>query len=140
MSNSYSIANILKRGMLSGLIFTLLWSSWAYYVNSLFGEYIAMRAAITQGSFTIVNAFFYTVFMEYMFAKRSSRLSRFGLAFILPNVIVSIVLIGLHLVRETPNISATALPPILIVCSLSLTYVLVNGPRKLILDTEISAT
>jgi hypothetical protein len=95
------------------------------------GAHAAQRAAITQASFTIINAFVYTVFMEYMFAKGGSRSSRFLMAFVVPNLVVTGLLTQLHVYRETPNVLATIAPSLSIVYALSLFYVLVVGPRKL---------
>lgn len=131
MNARYSAINILKRGLFSGIVFTLLWSSWAYYINSSYGNDVAIRAAITQAGFTIINAFIYTVFMESMFSKGNSQLNRFVLAFILPNALVTIALVGIHIIRDTPNVSETVMPSLLVVYLLSLFYVLILGPKKL---------
>ncbi len=131
MLENYTFKKILTRGLISGTVFTILWSSWAYYANLQHGAAAAQRAAITQGTFTIINAFVYTIVMEYMFARGNSKLTRFLLAFVLPNLVVTILLTRLHALRGTPNILATVSPSLAIVYSLSLVYVLVIGPRKL---------
>lgn len=136
MNDSYSIKNLVKRGLLSGFVFTILWSSWAYYINSPHGDEAAIRAAFTQGCFTIVNAFIYTVFMEAMFFRGKTQLSRFLLAFIMPNTAVTILLLGIHFFRGTPNVIDTSLPSLIIAYILSFSYVVVVGPRKL----ELSKT
>lgn len=131
MNENYTPKKILMRGLLSGLFFTALWSSWAYYANSTHGAEAAKKAAITQGSFTIINAFLFTVIMEYMFSIGKTTLMRVLLAFVLPNSIVAVVLTSLHYYRGTPNVLATVSPSLIIVAVLSLGYVLVVGPRKL---------
>ncbi len=130
MNANYTLKRILMRGLLSGLIFTTLWSSWAYYANSGAGSAAAEKAAVTQGSFTIINAFLFTVIMEYLFFIGRSPLMRFLLAFALPNSIVIVVLSSIHYFRGTPNVLATVAPSLTIVAALSLVYVLVVGPRK----------
>lgn len=131
MNDNYTLKKILMRGLLSGLFFTALWSSWAYYANLAHGAAAARKAAITQGSFTIINAFLFTVIMEYMFSIGKTTLMRVILAFVLPNSIVAVVLTSLHYYRGTPNVVATVSPSLIIVAVLSLGYVLVVGPRKL---------
>lgn len=131
MLENYTVKKILIRGFLSGMFFTALWSSWAYYANFGYGALAAQKAAITQGSFTIINAFLFTVIMEYMFSIGKTRLARLLLAFVLPNSIVMVVLTSLHYYRGTPNVLATVSPSLIIVALLSLAYVLVVGPRKL---------
>ncbi|MCE9598640.1 MAG: hypothetical protein K8S54_11785 [Spirochaetia bacterium] len=131
MNEHYTLKKILTRGILTGLFFTALWSTWAYYVNLAHGAIAAEKAAITQGSFTIINAFLYTVIMEYMFALAKTALMRFVLAFLLPNSIVAVVLTSLHHFRGTPNVLATVAPSLIIIASLSLIYVLIVGPRKM---------
>jgi len=131
MNENYTLKKILIRGALSGLFFTALWSSWAYYANLAHGTAAAQKAAITQGSFTIINAFLFTVIMEYMFSIGKTFFMRLLLAFVLPNAIVAVVLTSLHHYRGTPNVLATVTPSITIVAVLSLGYVLVVGPRKL---------
>ena len=91
MNDNFTAKKIILRGLLSGISFTVLWSSWAYYVNlSPGGEAVASRAAFTQGSFTIVNAFVYTVFMESMFMVGKTMYMRILLAFIVPNILMTI--------------------------------------------------
>ena len=131
MQDNFTFKKILKRGLVSGTVFTLLWASWAYYANMSHCEAAAQRAAITQASFTVVNAFVYTMFMEYMFSRGNSVLSRFLLAFVVPNLVVTALLTQLHVYRETPNVLATVAPSLSIVYALSLFYVLFVGPRKL---------
>lgn len=131
MNENYTLKKILLRGLVSGLIFTVLWSSWAYYANSGSGPAAAEKAAITQGSFTIINAFLFTVIMEYLFSVGKSPMMRFLLAFLLPNAIVIVVLSSIHYYRGTPNVFITVAPSLTIVAALSLAYVLVVGPRKM---------
>lgn len=127
----YTLKKILIRGLLSGAFFTALWSAWAYYANLGHGVAAAQKAAITQGSFTIINAFVFTVVMEYMFSAAKTAVSRLLMAFVLPNSVVVVVLTSLHYFRGTPNIASTVAPSLIIVALLSLIYVLVIGPRKL---------
>lgn len=131
MNENYTLKKILLRGALSGLFFTALWSSWAWYANSAHGAGAAKKAAVTQGSFTIINAFLFTVIMEYMFSIGKTVWMRLLLAFVLPNSIVAVILTSLHYYRGTPNVLATVSPSLIIVAALSLVYVLVVGPRKL---------
>ncbi len=131
MNENYTLKKILIRGILSGLFFTALWSSWAYYANMAYGVEAARKAAITQGSFTIVNAFLFTVIMEYMFSIGKTAFTRLLLAFVLPNSIVAVVLTSLHYYRGTPNVLTTVAPSLVIVAALSLGYVLIVGPRKI---------
>jgi len=131
MNDNFTIKKIIIRGLLSGLLFTVLWSTWAYFANLSHGEEAASRAAYTQGSFTIINAFFYTMFMEYMFALGKTPAKRFMLAFVVPNLLVTTILSGLHYVRGTPNLLTTVGLLLVFIYTLSLVYVLVIGPRKL---------
>lgn len=131
MHENFTLKKILGRGLLSGLFFTALWSGWAYYVNFSHGAAAAQKAAITQGSFTIINASVFTIVMEYMFSVGKTLFMRLLLAFLLPNGIVAVILTSLHYYRGTPNVLATVSPSLIIVAVLSLIYVLVIGPRKM---------
>ncbi|MBL8019143.1 MAG: hypothetical protein JNM27_05725 [Leptospirales bacterium] len=131
MHENFTVKKILARGLLSGLFFTALWSTWAYYANLSHGAAAAQKAAITQGSFTIINAAVFTIVMEYMFSVGKTVLMRLLLAFLLPNGIVAVILTSLHYYRGTPNVLATVSPSLIIVAALSLIYVLVIGPRKM---------
>jgi len=84
-----------------------------------------------QGSFTIINAFAFTVVMEYMFSIGKTVFVRLLLAFALPNAIVTVILTSLHCYRGTPNVLATVSPSLIIVAVLSLIYVLIVGTRKM---------
>jgi len=130
MENHYSILNILKRGALTGTIFTCIWATWAYFANIEHGHAIVLKSAITQASFTIVNAFVFTVLMEFMFAYSKGKIQRLMLAFLLPNTMTASVLYSMHWYRDTPNILVTVLPSIFVIATLSLIYVLVVGPKK----------
>lgn len=131
MTENYSVKKIIFRGLATATFFTVLWASWAYYINMVHGEAAAIRAAITQGSFTIVNGFIYTTLMEYLFSLGRTPLARFGLAFILPNILVTVVLSSMHYLRGTNSLVETVAPLLMLIYSLSLLYVLVLGPRKL---------
>jgi hypothetical protein len=130
MQTHFSLKNILVRGALTGAFFVIFWSGWAYYSNLMYGESEAVRAAITQGSFTLVNTFVYTVFMEYMFAISKSKTARFMMAFILPNIIATVALAGVHISRGTPNILQTIMPILLVFWSLSLVYITYIVPDR----------
>jgi len=130
MSKQHFILDIVKRGAINGIAFTCLWSSWAYFVNSGHGHEAALKSAITQASFTIINAFLFSIVMEFMFSYSKGKQQQLVLAFLLPNSITTAVLYAVHWSRETPNIGATILPSIIVVAVFSLTYVLVIGPRK----------
>jgi hypothetical protein len=56
MEENYSLKKIFIRGLISGIVFTALWSTWANYANLAHGADIAKKVSITQGSFTIINA------------------------------------------------------------------------------------
>ena len=136
MNKHYSVLNIIKRGALTGVFFTCVWSGWAYFANAEYGHAVALKSAVTQASFTIVNAFAFTVVMEFMFAYSKGNIQRLLLAFLLPNSITTIVLYSMHWYRDTPNIMITILPSIIVVAALSLIYVLVIGPKKYPLIVE----
>lgn len=131
MEENYSFKKIFIRGIISGIVFTALWSTWAYYANLAHRAELAKKASITQGSFTIINAFIYTILVEYLFSIGKTKFVRIVLAFVLPNILVTILLTSLHHLRGTPNVLATVTPSLTIIYALSLIYVLVIGPRKL---------
>lgn len=133
MSTTYefSIASIIKRGALNGIVFALLWASWAYYINRTSGDAAAFRAAVTQASFTIVNAFVYSVLMEYLFSLSNNKTTQFILAWIIPNTLVTVLLVSIHHLRGTPEIFATVAPPLAVVFALSAAYTFLIGPRKM---------
>ena len=128
--NKYSPIEILKRGIINGVLFAGLWGSWAYYVNLSDGADIALKSAITQSSFTIINAFVYSVIMEYMYTLGKNIFTRFILASVFPNILVTVILVSLHQYRGTPEIFMTVSPPLAIVFILSLAYVFIVGPKQ----------
>lgn len=129
--NDLTIKNILIRGSRNGLIFTTLWASWAYYVNSSSGAELAMKAAITQGCFTMINGFIYSVLMEYLFSLGKNSVSRIFLGFVVPNALLTVILITVHIIRGTPEIAMTVIPSLSTVYVLSMVYVTVLGPKAL---------
>lgn len=113
---------IFLRSLLSAFIFTTLWSSWAYYANSSFGETYAIKAAITQGSFTFINSFIYTVILEFLLNRFKKK--NLIIAFLIPNVLLSIILPLLHILRDTPNVSYTVIPVLIIIYIISGLYLI----------------
>lgn len=111
---------ILLRSLLSAVVFTSLWSSWAYFANANFGSEYAKKAAFTQGSFTLINSFVYTVILEFLLNRFEGK--KRWIAFFTPNLIVTIVLPLLHIKRGTPNVFFTVLPVLLIIYLISGLY------------------
>jgi hypothetical protein len=125
-----SVFGIIKRGVISGAIFTLLWSGWAFYINFEHGSLKATNAAIAQGSFTIINAFLYTVIMESLYEVSKTKLTRFINAFIVPNTIMTTILYFVHSLNETPNILGTIVPSLTVVYLISFSWVVYIAPRR----------
>ncbi|MCZ8341496.1 MAG: hypothetical protein O9301_00550 [Leptospira sp.] len=111
---------ILLRSILSAVVFTSLWSTWAYFANVNFGSEYAKKAAITQGSFTLINSFVYTLILEFLLNHFEGK--KHWIAFLIPNLIVSIVLPLLHIKRGTPNVFFTVLPVLLLIYLISGIY------------------
>lgn len=138
-TQNFAIKQILIRGAKNGVIFTTLWTAWAYYANLNVGVEAAKQAAFTQAGFTIINSFAYSVIMEYLFSLGKTKLSRFLLASMIPNILVTISLVSIHIVRGTPNVAVTVMPPLSIIFLLSFMYVFYIGPKKLsLVDNELA--
>jgi hypothetical protein len=139
MNASYSPAAILKRGVLNSLAFCIIWGGWAYYANAAHGQEAAAAAAKAQILFTSVNAFVYSIVMEAIFGRIKPAALRNAVTFAVPNVMVTVMLSGIHWLAGTPEIISTVLPPLLIIYSLCLVYIFAIGPRKLREDTPLPA-
>jgi hypothetical protein len=119
---------IFLRSLLSAFLFTSLWSSWAYFANSNKGIEGAKKAAITQGSFTLINSFVYTLILEYLLQRLGKE--RAWIAFLIPNLIVTLILPLLHILRGTPNVLFTVTPVLFIIYLISGLYVLSKSKDK----------
>ena len=122
--------NILKKGVLSGLFFTLVWSSWAYYINFGVDSELAIEAAKTQAIFTIINAFIYTVTLDYILCRIDKTLAAFIISFFLPNIITTSVLYSMHALNGTPKILETILPSMIFIYLVSLVYITLNLRKR----------
>ena len=130
-NSQFDVIYILKNSGKTAVIFAIIWGIWAWWINSDHGTEIALRATRTQIAFTIVNAFVYSLLMEGIFFAIRSVIWRNITTFIVPNVIVTVLLISIHTWRGTPNVLVTAAAPLAIVFALSLAYIFVVGPRRL---------
>jgi len=117
------IKTIFFRGFINSIIFSFIWGGWAYYVNRFAGDVAAVNAAITQISFTIVNAFFYSVFMEFMFSLSNKFIFRFINAWIVPNTLLTVLIIGVHYIRGTNELFITVSAPLAVIFCVSAWYV-----------------
>jgi len=114
---------IFFRGIINSFIFSFIWGAWAYYINRVNGDVGAINAAITQVSFTVINAFCYSVFMEYMFSLSQRFSYRILNAWVIPNLLVTVLLISIHYIRETTELMATVSGPLAIIYLVSAYYI-----------------
>ncbi|KZL16259.1 hypothetical protein PsAD2_03484 [Pseudovibrio axinellae] len=131
INSNLELTYILKNSAKNAFIFAIIWGCWAWWVNSSHGNEAALRASLTQISFTIVNAFVYSVLMEGLFFVIRPVKLRNIMTFLIPNIAVSVLLTATHMWRGTPNVLATAAAPLCVTFLLSLLYIVVVGPKRL---------
>ncbi len=54
------------RSMLAGLAGFVVYGSWAYFINRNYGQDMALRAGLTQGSYSLVLTMSTTLLMEQL--------------------------------------------------------------------------
>lgn len=100
----------LGKGALGGVVFATLWGGWAFYINSGAGLLTSLRAAVTQGLFSFAMTFFFSVTVDYLYARADSMAGKIVLAFLVPVGVMLSALVLVHLATGTPNILLTVGP------------------------------
>lgn len=107
----------------------VLWSCWAFYVNSKVSISAGIRAGIVQGLFS----FFATLVVIYLLTKLYNHFESSFLKIIIPptTMILSLttILVTAHTIAETPKLVATIAPSLIVAalfCSFT-TYKLANA-------------
>ena len=112
------------RILVSALIISGLWSSWAFFVNYEYGFEVRSKAGMTQGGVSFFVAFFMTLLLEYLYGLFADPIWRI----ILSVVATMSIVIGFtgfaHIIMQTPEIIGTMALPCLAGTVYSIIYCL----------------
>jgi hypothetical protein len=106
--------SVLKRSLVSALMISTCFSTWTYFVNFSHPAAIQLKAALTQGTVSLIFGFSMTLLLEWSigrFQGHSHSLIRIAMPILLTMIIVISVTVIAHWVMQTPEILATILLP-----------------------------
>lgn len=127
------------RAVLAGLLMAALWSTWGFYVNHEYGEDVAFRAAITQGSLNFIFNMIGVYILEFMYGIFGGpTIVRCILAILGTfSITTSCVYVG-HYLSGTPEIVMTIAPAISVAFIFSIIYLI--GYVKLVAPDTAALT
>lgn len=120
----------LLRSLLSATIGLIGYGAWAWYANSGYGEAAALKAAITQGSYSFSITLVLTLLMEYLYRRSQSVL----LTALPTSLMLYISSYTVNYLAGTPEILMTILPGAIISTIYAIAYSL--GLSKLYGDSS----
>lgn len=96
--------------VVSGVLAFLLWGGWALYVNLEFGEDIALKACLTQGTASFVITLFMVRSVEWLFGRLPPGTLQMTIPSVLTVSFTGSCLALTHWFMGTPRIFATIAP------------------------------
>ncbi len=105
--------SVIQRSIVSAVLGFAVYGGWGVLVNFMHGEDLALRAGLTQGSYSFVLTFFMTLLLESSY-KRSDALFGGGRSAIAATVVFSCALVFtgswlVNYVSGTPEIFKTVI-------------------------------
>jgi len=98
------------RALISALAGFFGYGSWGFWVNMSHGWQTGLKAGLTQGSYSFVITLFYSVLIEWMYAKTGNKI----LTTIFCSLSVVVTSYSIHALVGTPEILATIAPGVVI--------------------------
>ena len=117
------------RSLAAGLAGLVGYGVWAYIANMSHGEEAAMRAALVQGSYSLVLTFVMTLVTEFLYQQLGSVAGGLYLTTAVVGGILFASAYSIHVLAGTPEILMTIFPGFAI--GTIYTYVYLLGLRKL---------
>ena len=117
--------------MLAACCGFLGYGGWAYFANIGYGSGTALKAALTQGSYSFVVTLVLTLFMEFTYRLSEKPWLRFNLTFTLTCLLLYATSWGVNALAGTPKILLTILPGAVISTCYTFSYTLALGKLSL---------
>lgn len=114
----------LARSLVSGAIGFVGYGGWAFSANLAYGLEAAVKAALTQGSYSFALTLVITVLMEYLYGLLAKPLLRFCVTFFGTCTVLYSTSWGVNFLAGTPEIFMTILPGMIIGTIYTLGYTL----------------
>ncbi len=98
------------RGLVAALLAFLGYGGWAFYINSGYSQWVALRSGMVQGGYSFLLTLTTTAMIELLY--RCFRLWRYRawLTFAVTTVFLSATAYAIHHALGTPEILSTILP------------------------------
>ena len=114
----------IHRGLLAAAIGFIGYGSWGYYINFCHGNSAALKALVTQGSYSFTLTLIAAFIMEWLFQLSSKPVTRFCLTFFITSLLLYSSSWGVNMWAGTPEILLTILPGAIIGTVYTLSYTL----------------
>ena len=111
-----------KRIFISAFFGLFFFGLWAYWVNSGYGQYLAIKAAFIQGSYSFIVTLVNTYFIERVYRCLDGRRLQVITTAVLTTVLVCSLSWYLNTVLGTPEVLMTILPGCLVSSIYCFTY------------------
>ena len=112
------------RGLLAATAGLLVYGSWAFFINYEHGTLAALKAGLTQGSYSFVLTLSMAFLMEWLFQLSEQPRVQFSLTFFVTCLLLYSTSWGINALAGTPEIFLTILPGAILGTIYTLSYTL----------------
>ena len=98
------------RSLLAATAGFVVYGSWGFFVNYAHGLTVALKAGITQGSYSFTLTLIMSLIMEGLFQLSERPKVKFSLTFFIPCLLIYSTAWSIHTLAGTPEILLTILP------------------------------
>ena len=94
----------------AGLAGFVAYGGWGWWVNLGYGQFVAVKAGLVQGSYSFLLTFFSTLLMEWLYARLKGQPFPVVTTTVLTSVLLFIVAFCIQTAAGTPEVLLTILP------------------------------